>query len=143
VDLNNISSFDLTITIGSDVIQPDATVRDLSVQLDSELNMKHRVNTLARTCFYHLRRLRQVRRRTGYEVTVRLVLTLIMSRLDYCNAFLAGLPASTIEPLQRVQNAAARLILQLGPRESVTDVLRQLTLAPSQLPHEVQAVLLN
>ena len=63
------------ITIGSDVIQPDATVRDLSVQLDSELNMKHRVNTLARTCFYHLRRLRQVRRRAGYEVTVRLVLT--------------------------------------------------------------------
>jgi len=38
---------------------------------------------------------------------------IVVSRLDYCNALLAGLPASTIAPLQRVQNAAARLILGL------------------------------
>jgi len=35
-----------------------------------------------------------------------------MSRVDFCNALFASLPASTISPLQRVQNAAARLVLQ-------------------------------
>jgi len=50
----------------------------------------------------------QVRRRIGQEVTQQLVLALIMSRLDYCNSELAGLPTSTLQPLQRVQNAAAR-----------------------------------
>jgi len=103
--------------------------------------MKHHVNTIARTCFHHLRRLRQVRRRGGYEVTVRLILALIMSRLDDCNALLAGLPAPTIEPLQTAQNAAARLILQLRPRESVTDGLRQLHWLPVSY-HVVQTVLL-
>jgi len=36
-----------------------------------------------------------------------------LSRLDYGNAVLAGLPQSTIAPLQRVLNAAARLVLGL------------------------------
>ena len=40
--------------------------------------------------------------------------------LDYCNSVLAALPQSTTEPLQRVQNAAARLIFNLGRREHVS-----------------------
>ena len=69
--------------------------------------MKEHVAKIAATCFYHIRRLRQVRRRVGQEVTQQLVLALIMCRLDYCNSVLAGLPTSTLQPLQRVQNAAA------------------------------------
>jgi len=41
-----------------------------------------------------------------------------------------GLPTSTIAPLLRVQNAAARLVLQLGPRDHVTQGLRELHWLP-------------
>ena len=54
--------------------------------------------------------IRQVRLSAGEEVTKRLVTALVLSRLDYCNAALAGLPDSTIRPWQRVQNAAAHRI---------------------------------
>ena len=39
----------------------------------------------------------------------RLVSVFILSRIYYCNAVRAGLPATTLEPLVRVLNAAARL----------------------------------
>jgi len=55
---------------------------------------------------YFILLFRQIRRSAGEEVTNCLVTALVLSRLDYCNALLAGLPESTIKPLQRVQNAA-------------------------------------
>jgi len=92
--------------------------------------MKQHVSKVAAVCFYHLRRLRQIRRPVGTEVTVRLVLALITSRLDYCNSLLAGVPQSTLNVLQRVQNAAARLIFNLGPRDHVSDSLIELHWLP-------------
>ena len=60
--------------------------------------------------FYHLRRLRQIKRHVDVRVMKQLISAFIFSRLDYCNVILSGLSLSTIAPLQRVQNAAARLL---------------------------------
>jgi len=85
---------------------------------------------IAAACFYHIRRLRQVRRWIGQEVTQQLVLALIMSRLDYCNSVLAVLPTSMLQPLQRVQNAAARLEFGLSCSDHVMPTLMQLHWLP-------------
>jgi len=92
--------------------------------------MKRHINQVARNCFHHIRRLKQIRRLLGPEVTVKLVTSLIYSRLDYCNAILAVLRSSTISPLQRVQNATARLVAQLRPRGHVTPTMRVLHWLP-------------
>ena len=92
--------------------------------------MKQHIAKVTSKCFYHLRRIRQVRRRVGMEATIQLVLALVMSSLDYCNATLAGVPQTTLQPLQRVQNAAVRLVLGLGVREHVTPGLMQLHWLP-------------
>ena len=65
-----------------------------------------------------------MRKLLGPDVTAKLVTSLVFSRLDYCNAVSAGLPRSTIAPLQRVQNAAARVVARLGPRDHVTPTLK-------------------
>ena len=58
------------------------------------------------------------------------VCALVLSRLDYCNVVLAGLPATTLAPLQRVLHAAAQLVLNLRPRDHVTPALRELHWLP-------------
>jgi hypothetical protein len=77
-----------------------------------------------------VRRLHQINRLVGREVTTQLVVSLILPRLDYCNSLLPGLPLTSLEPLQRVQNAAARLIFNLRPRDDITTALKQLRWLP-------------
>jgi hypothetical protein len=54
----------------------------------------------------------------------------VLSRLDYCNALLAELPATTLAPLQRVQNAAARLVLNLRPFDHIKPAFIELHWLP-------------
>ena len=70
--------------------------------------------------------LKAPRRCAGQELKTQRVLAFVSYRLDYCNSVLSALRQSTIEPRQRVQNAAARLIFSLGRKEHVTLCLIQL-----------------
>jgi len=82
-----------------------AVVRDLGVWLDNELSVTEAARHQG--CRRMLlpadwpRRLRQIRRHAGREVTTQLVLALVTSRLDYCNSLLSELPNCTLDILQR------------------------------------------
>lgn len=134
-NLRKIKSMDLALHVGSDVIKPVNVVRDLGVILDQELSMEQHINKVTSNCFFQIRRLKQVRRILGPEITTSLISAFITSRLDYCNSVLAGLPKSTIAPLQRVQNAAARLITGIGRRDHVTPALQKLHWLP--IPYRI------
>ena len=66
---------------------------------------------------------------TNYA-TQLLVQALVLSRLDYCNSLLAGLPASATRPLQLIQNSAARLVFSLPRFAHATPLLRSLHWLP-------------
>jgi len=129
-NLRKIPSDNRSIRLGSTDVDPVNVIRDLGGFLDAKLSMRHHVARTAQTCFYHLRGLRAVRRQLGRDVTARLVSAFVLSWLDYCNVVLTGLPASTLALLRRVLHAAARLILDLRPRDYVTQALQELYWLP-------------
>ena len=84
--LSRLKPEDRTLEIGATVVKPTDVIRDLGVLLDSELTTKRHVSKTVSTCFYHLRRLRQLRRHVDIDTMKQLVSAFIFSRLDYCNA---------------------------------------------------------
>ena len=106
------------------LVAPSNTTRDLGVWLDGELTMNAHVNKVVSSCFYQLRQLRSVRRCLSFKARQALTTAFIASRLDYCNAVFYGIAAGTVQRLQIVMNAAARLVAGLGKYDHVTPLLR-------------------
>jgi len=105
---------------------PSTTLRDLGVLIDSDVAMRSHVSRTVTGCFAVLRQLCSIRRSVFDSVFHSLVVSLVMPRLDYCNATLVGLPASQLSRLQSVLNAAVRLIHRSSRYEHVTPMLRDL-----------------
>ncbi len=107
---------DFTIQLGSSIITPSTSVRSLGVIFDDQLTFKEHIAKTARSCRFALHNIRKIRPFLTEHAAQLLVQALVVSRLDYCNALLAGLPSNTIKPLQMIQNAAARLVFN-EPKE--------------------------
>ena len=74
-------------------------------------------------CFAALRQLRSIRRSVPHDVFQSLVASLVLTRLDYGNATLAGIPARETNRLQSVLNAAARTVVGLRHRDHISQAL--------------------
>ena len=83
-----------------------SSVRDLGVVLDSTLTFSQHIANLTRSSYFHLRRLRAIRRSVSSSVFTSIVHAFICSRIDYCNSVLVGLPKVRLSPLRSVLNAA-------------------------------------
>jgi len=62
------------------------------------------------TCRSRLRQIRRTRRSLDQKSAATLVHAFVTSRVDYCNTLLTGAPKVTTDKLQRVLNAAARVL---------------------------------
>ncbi|KAI2647003.1 hypothetical protein H4Q32_027470 [Labeo rohita] len=109
---------DFTINLDTLTITPSSSARNLGVIFDDQLTFKDHIAKTARSCKFALHNIRKIRPFLTEQATQLLVQALVISRLDYCNALLAGLPSCTIKPLQMIQNAAARLVFNKRKRNS-------------------------
>ena len=108
--------------------QPSA--KYLGVYVDESLSMSQHISHLCRSCFYHLRKIGTIRPFLSEGSTSKLVSSLILSRLDYCNSVLSGLPSTSLQRLQKVQNCAAKVTLRKRKRDHVTPLLKHLHWLP-------------
>ncbi len=120
VSANPSFHHNFTFQLGSSTITPSKTARNIGVVVHDKLNFSDHITKTARSCRFTLYNIKKIRPFLSEHATQLHVQALVLSRLDYCNALLAGLPASSIKPLQLIQNAAARLIFNDLKRTHVT-----------------------
>ncbi len=119
VSANPSFHHNFTFQLGSSTITPSKTIRNLGVEIDNKLNVSDHITKTTQSCRFALYNIMKIRPFLSEHATQLLVQALVLSRLDYCNVLLAGLPASSIKPLQLIQNAAARLIFNEPKRTNV------------------------
>ena len=100
------------------------------------------INKTCSLAFYYLYNIRKIRKYLSKETNKKLIHAFVNSRIDYCNSFLFGLPAYQIHKIQRVQNAAARLIYNESKYCRITPLLYNLHCLPVTCRIEFKFLLL-
>ena len=106
------------------------SVRNLDVFIDETLSMDVHIKHLCCILFCQLRRLGKIRPFLSTDAANKLAVSFVLTRLDYCNSLLAGLPDNKLNKLQRIQNHAARIVLRKPRHVSATSLLRTLHWLP-------------
>ena len=92
--------------------------------------MSSHISKPCASAFYHLHNISWIRRFLSTDTTKALVHAFVTTRVDYCNSLLYGLPASHLNKVQRVLNAAARLVCRAPRYRRITPLLCELHWLP-------------
>ena len=100
-------------------------VKYLGVWFDSFLNLESQIQTVVSSSYASLRKISSMRKlsRSNLETLVH---AFISSKLDSCNALYLGLPKKCLKKLQKVQNAAIRVICNVRARHPVSELYTRL-----------------
>ena len=95
--------------------------------------MNAHVSTIARTCYFELRRLASILKFPTSTVTATYVSAFDLSRIDYSNSLLFDSTHDVTSHLQRIQGYAARVILRLPMSSNITTRLKSLHWLPAKV----------
>jgi hypothetical protein len=114
-------------------VSRSGSIKYLGVDLDENLSFKGHIKRKCRLAMANLMKIRNIRQYLSQGACVQVILGLVISHLDYCNALFIGLPKQEIMKLQRVQNFAAKTVLNKSKMDSATACLKQLHWLPIRL----------
>ncbi len=97
---------------------------------DSNLSFDSHVSSICKMAFFHLKNISKLRPMLLMSNAEMLIHAFMTSRLDYCNALLGGCSACSINNLQMVQNASARVLTRTRKYDHISPVLSTLHWLP-------------
>ena len=119
----NLSS---VVTLDGTTLPISSKLKILGVTLDSNLNFAPFFSQIIQSSNFHIYAIKQVRKFLPLSTANALFISLVLSRLDYCNSLLCGSFMQT----SSLQNHAAKTVLQADYFSSSSDCLDRLHWLP-------------
>ena len=111
------------VITGEEILKSDC-IRYLGCWADALLSYKTHITKKCQAAMGNLVKIHNIRKYLTEEATKMLLV--VLSHLDYANAILAGLPECDINKMQRIENTAAKLAMEVRKHNSTTTVLKKL-----------------
>ena len=118
------------IRVGGYSIPASTYVTSLGVILDRYYKMSQQASKIIQSSTYKLRLINVIRTKLTKPVSEQVVNAMVTSSLYYCNSLLYGISDHQLLRIQKIQNTAARLILQMDGWSSARVMLNELHWLP-------------
>jgi len=107
-------------------ITPSDSARNLGVIFDSSLTMSDHISSISISCFLSIRDLRRIRNTIYLTTAKTIAISLIHSKVDYCNSLYLDLSRTQLDRLQLILNSAARAAYRKPRFTYISPVLKSL-----------------
>ena len=132
-----------TVTLEGITLPIAKQARNLGILMDANLTLASHVSSLSKAAHYHLRNLACIRKYLDVASAEKAVHAFVSSRLDYGNSLLFGIRKNSIQKMQKVQNAAAKLVTRKRKYDHVTPLLKHLHWLPVPLRIEFKLLVIT
>jgi exonuclease III len=120
----------ISLKIGDHTVNSTTHARNIGAIMDNTMNMQLQINQTCKSAWFALRKIAMIRQYLSQKTAEKLVHAFVSAKLDFMNGLLYKSPSVHVSKLQRVQNAAARLITGTKMREHISPVLKSLHWLP-------------
>ena len=133
----------VSLRIGNVSIGSTVQARNIGMIVDNVLNLKSHVNTICKGAWFHLRNVGFIKQYLDRNTCEKLLHAFVTSKLDFLNCLLHGLPDIDLNKLQRIQNAAARMITGAKMRDHMQPILKDLHWLPIKFRIDYKILLMT
>ena len=119
-----------TLSLTNDIIPVSSSARNLGFIFDSDMSFTDQINSLSKSCHFHIRDIRRIRHLLPLSAATALANSLVSSKLDYCNSLYNGISQANLNKIQRIQNTLARVVTNTSKFKHITPILKKLHWLP-------------
>ena len=121
---NSVSNFLILQTYN--IIPISSSARNLGFIFDSDMSFSEQINSVPKSCHFHIRDIRRIRHLLSLSAATALANSLVSSKLDYCNSLYSAISQSNLN----IQNSLARVITNISKYQHITPTLKKLHWLP-------------